>query len=113
MRCCINFTDKTSTTIQIDVSMVYSLEISCSEPYETSLKTKLMADFKNDVFYVWNTVCSTSACENVQISSFCVPGSKKIKVALKIRSLRYDINFLLIALMSYLKIFTFLQSLRL
>lgn len=96
----VNFTDKTSTTIQIDVSMVYSLEISCSEPYQAALKTKLMADFQNDVFHVWNNVCSTSACENVQISSNCVPASKQLKVALKIRNLRFDINFPLIALKS-------------
>lgn len=86
----VNFTDKTSTTVQIDVSMVYSLEVTCSEPYETAMRIKLMEDFKNGVFNVWNTVCSTSACENVQISSVCVPVSKQLKVALKIINLRFD-----------------------
>eukprot|EP00105_Crassostrea_gigas_P030833 XP_011453294.1 PREDICTED: uncharacterized protein LOC105346438 isoform X1 [Crassostrea gigas] len=84
--------DKTSTTVQIDVSMVYSLEVTCSEPYETAMRIKLMEDFKNGVFNVWNTVCSTSACENVQISSVCVPVSKQLKVALKIINLRNSIT---------------------
>lgn len=88
MRCCIDFTEKTPTRIQIDVLMMYSLEVTCSETYETAMKTKLLTDFMHDVFNVWNTVCSTKACENVQISSFCVPARKQIKVGLKIRNLR-------------------------
>lgn len=106
LRCCINFTDETSTTIQVDVLLVYSLEVTCSEAYKSAMKTKLRSYFMHDVFDAWNTVCSTSACENVQISPLCVPASKRIKVAFKIQNLRYDINVLLIVLMSYIKIFT-------
>nr|XP_034312620.1 uncharacterized protein LOC105346442 isoform X2 [Crassostrea gigas] len=80
------------TTIQIDVSMVYSLQVTCSETFERVMETKLMADFKNEIYQTWNTLCSSSDCSDVSIKPSCVPDSKQMILAIQIKSLSNEIT---------------------
>lgn len=81
-----------STTIQIDVSMVYSLQVTCSETYETAMETKLMADFMNKINQTWNALCSSNDCSGVSIKPFCVPDSKTMMVAIQMKNLRFGMH---------------------
>lgn len=101
----VNFTDIMSTTIQIDVSMVYSLQASCSKTYETSMETKLMADFKNKINQTWNTLCSSNDCSDVSIKPSCGPESKQMMVAIQIKSLRFGMHILIFFFTCIYKLF--------
>lgn len=81
-----------STTIQIDVLMVYSLQVTCSETYETAMETKLMADFMNKINQTWNALCSSNDCSGVSIKPSCVPDSKQMMVAIQMKSLRFGMH---------------------
>ncbi|XP_065921864.1 uncharacterized protein [Magallana gigas] len=84
--------DTMSTTIQIDVLMVYSLQVTCSETYETAIETKLMADFMNKINQTWNALCSSNDCSGVSIKPSCVPDSKQMMVAIQMKSLSNEIT---------------------
>lgn len=84
-----------STTIQIDVSMVYSLQVTCSDSYETDIETKLMTDFKDKINQTWNTLCFSNDCSGVSIKPSCVPDSKQMMVAIQIKSLRFGMHILI------------------
>ncbi len=84
-----------STTIQLDVSVVYSLQVTCSKTYERAIETKLMADFMNKINKTWNTLCSSSDCSDVSITPSCVPESKQMMVGIQIKSLRFGMHNLI------------------
>ncbi|XP_056017716.1 sushi, von Willebrand factor type A, EGF and pentraxin domain-containing protein 1-like isoform X1 [Ostrea edulis] len=84
--------DTDVTTIQVDVSMRYSFMVSCSETFESSMKSALQTDFQTSVFNAWNNVCTTSACANVEIMPACVFGTQEMIVTMKIKNLRNGIT---------------------
>lgn len=84
-----------STTIQLDVSMVYSLQTTCNDIFEESIETKLMADFKDKIYQTWNTLCSSSDCSDVSIKPSCGPGSKQMMMAIQIKRLRFGMYILI------------------
>lgn len=98
-----------STTIQIDVSMVYSLQVTCSDTFETAMETKLMADFKNKIYQTWNTLCSSSDCSDVSIKPSCVPDSKQMMMAIQIKSLRFGMYILIFFFTRIYKLFFHLK----
>lgn len=101
----VNFTDIMLTTIQLDVSMVYSLQVTCSESYYTSMETKIIRDFKNTIYQTWNTLCSSSDCSGVSIKPSCVPDSKQMMVGIQIKSLRFGMHILIFFFTCIYKLF--------
>lgn len=96
-----------STTIQLDVSMVYSLQVTCSDTLKRSIENKLMADFKK-INQTWNTLCSSSDCSDVSITPSCVPESKQMMVGIKIKSLRFGMYNLIFFFTCIYKLFFFI-----